>query len=261
MTSSHNEHQAEQERGRGGLGVHTSHRSVLPPLFPLSKQSVAPSTSPRPPSPQAHARIIARVTQTVSCVTQTVSCVTQTVSCVTQPASSVTQVIPLLLPYMVAVTFTAFVCWPWMSLVQLCLEFLTLGGWNPAVLSWSQNPPLWVGSTVLTYHYAAPTFLRWTHQRSSAQLVGAFIVLYAVRSAIALGILMVLPNDPVYQNIIHVWAPVQVSSPLHHGPIWADLLGSDVLERPYTVAGGGVPPLTPPTSLPLDPLPPSLLLL
>ena len=36
---------------------------------------------------------------------------------------------------------------------------------------------------------------------------------------------------------------------------------SDVLERAYTVGGGGVPPLTPSTSLPLDPLPPSLLLL
>ena len=34
--------------------------------------------------------------------------------------------------------------------------------------------------------------------------------------------------------------------------------GSDVSEGPYTVGGGGVPPLTPPTSLHLDPPPPPL---
>ena len=33
-------------------------------------------------------------------------------------------------------------------------------------------------------------------------------------------------------------------------------VASDALERPYTVGGGGVPPLTPPASLPLDPPPP-----
>ena len=43
-------------------------------------------------------------------------------------------------------------------------------------------------------------------------------------------------------------------APRGSGGVIAD--PSDVLERPYTVGGGGVPPLTPPTSLPFDPHPP-----
>ena len=60
---------------------------------------------------------------------------------------------------------------------------------------------------------------------------------------------------------------VTVQGPLgnqHRDDLWYRGWGtaSDVLEWPYTVGGGGVPPLTPPTSLLLDPLPlpPSLLL-
>ena len=77
-------------------------------------------------------------------------------------------------------------------------------------------------------------------------------------------------TDPqIHSNIPESEPPIwgQVSPSNLHSPapnasapsVSAKPLLRDVLERRYTVGGGGVPPLPPPTSLPLDPLPPSLL--
>ena len=146
------------------------------------------------------------------------------------------QVCPLLLPYLVAVTLTALACWPWINQFQLLLEFLTIGGWNPAVLSWSQNPPLWFASTVLTWHYVSPAFLRFTNGCTGKQLVGAFFALYALRSGIGMAALLSIPKVLAKQGAVHVWAPVQVSRCSLPQPPTALQQPSEALCRPLQTA-------------------------
>ena len=123
----------------------------------------------------------------------------------------------LLPPYLVAVALTGAVvaitcnygaCW-----AQLLLEAGTLGGWNPLILWLSQNRPLWFVSTVMTYHYLSPFYLRWLRHRSAPGLALLFLGLCALRSCTAVTALLAFPTV-VSPQVIRVWAPVQVWLPL-----------------------------------------------
>ena len=67
------------------------------------------------------------------------------------------------------------------------------------------------------------------------------------------GVFWVKPTHPKKNSSPTFWLGKKSNLDLATPP---DPPPSDVLERPYTAGGGGVPPLTPPSSLPLDPLPP-----
>ena len=135
----------------------------------------------------------------------------------------------LIPPYIVAIVFTAV---PlalerdgWECLLQYGLEILTIGGWNPLLSWWTMNRPLWFLSTLLTYHYVSPFFLRWTRRQSVGRLLVVLAALYALRTGIACLVLVLLEqwtgNLEAYGRIIHLWSPTQ---------IWVPFMGA-VLEQ------------------------------
>jgi len=135
----------------------------------------------------------------------------------------------LIPPYIVAVVFTAvplaLECDGWEGLLQYGLEILTIGGWNPLLSWWTMNRPLWFLSTLLTYHYVSPFFLRWTRRQSVRRLLVVLAILYALRTGIACLVLALLEqwtgDLEAYARIIHLWSPTQ---------IWVPFMGA-VLEQ------------------------------
>ena len=127
----------------------------------------------------------------------------------------------LIPPYIVAVFFTALPlalqCTSWRCVVQYGLEILTIGGWNPLLSWWTMNRPLWFLSTLLTYHYVSPFFLRWMRRRSVRQLLVLLASLYVLRTAIACLVLLALEawtgDLQAYGRIIHLWSPTQIWVP------------------------------------------------
>merc|ERR1719361_3345473 len=54
--------------------------------------------------------------------------------------------------------------------IQYGLDILTIGGWNPMLIWWTQNRPLWFISMLLTYHYVAPKYLKWLRNKKNDKL-------------------------------------------------------------------------------------------
>jgi peptidoglycan/LPS O-acetylase OafA/YrhL len=127
----------------------------------------------------------------------------------------------LIPPYAMALILTAapvlIRCSEWTCIFQYLLECTTLAGWNPALMWWTNNRPLWFLSTALTYHYASPFFLRWIRKRSVKQLCLALIGLYALRTGLAIASLLSLQaifgNMKDTGRVIHCWTPIQVWIP------------------------------------------------
>lgn len=127
----------------------------------------------------------------------------------------------LIPPYIMTVILTAvpvaMTCREWTCVFQYVTECTTLAGWNPASMWWTCNRPLWFLSTVLTYHYASPWYLRWIQKRSVKQLCLALIGLYALRTVLAIATLLSLQEIFGSLNntarIIHCWTPMQVWVP------------------------------------------------
>ncbi|CAE7528026.1 PFP-BETA1 [Symbiodinium pilosum] len=127
----------------------------------------------------------------------------------------------LIPPYIVAVCFTALplvlAYQSWHNLLQYVLEILTVGGWNPFLTFWTANRPLWFLSTLLTYHYVSPFFLRWTRRQSVRHLLVVLAFLYLLRTVVACVVLLVLEqwtgDLQTYGRIIHLWSPTQIWVP------------------------------------------------
>eukprot|EP00442_Polarella_glacialis_P019671 CAMPEP_0115087440 /NCGR_PEP_ID=MMETSP0227-20121206/23288_1 /TAXON_ID=89957 /ORGANISM="Polarella glacialis, Strain CCMP 1383" /LENGTH=473 /DNA_ID=CAMNT_0002477301 /DNA_START=67 /DNA_END=1488 /DNA_ORIENTATION=- len=127
----------------------------------------------------------------------------------------------LIPPYIMALVLTALPlclrCREWTCFFQYGLECTTLAGFNPALMWWTNNRPLWFLSTILCYHYASPFFLRWIRRLSVKQLFFALVGLYVVRTGLAVATLLSL--QAIYGDlettgrVIHCWTPLQVWVP------------------------------------------------
>jgi len=122
--------------------------------------------------------------------------------------------------YIVAVAITGISLMmrgTWVRVFHFALDCVTLGGWNPYLIWWSCNRPLWFISTLLTYHYLSPPFLRWTRRRSVVELAASLLLLYLTRLALACSVLVFLAGRPggLQENarVIHVWSPTQIWIP------------------------------------------------
>jgi peptidoglycan/LPS O-acetylase OafA/YrhL len=126
-------------------------------------------------------------------------------------------------PYIVAVVVTvpavAILGTSWWQGLQFLLEIITLGGWNPSLQFNSFNRPLWFISTLLSYHYVSPFYLRFIRQRNAAQLGTLYVGFYLLRQSIGLATLLALreiygeDDLPQYVRVIHLWSPTQVWVP------------------------------------------------
>ena len=97
---------------------------------------------------------------------------------------------------------------------QLLLETLTLGAWNPALLWSTYNRPLWLLSTMLSFLYVAPAYLRWIRRMNATQLAATFGLLYAIRACIIVAMTVaILPEHAANPRVLCVWAPSQVWIP------------------------------------------------
>jgi len=118
----------------------------------------------------------------------------------------------------------------WQFWVQYALDLLTVGGWNPMLIWWSANRPLWFISLLLSYHYVAPRYLSWLRKESTStlKLWIVLISLYLVRTATHLLSLWVIftfsrkespelaAEDSFFYDhsrLIHTWTPCQVCIP------------------------------------------------
>jgi len=127
----------------------------------------------------------------------------------------------LMPPFWIAVVFTvvalAFEYQSWPQILQCGLEGLGLGGWNPTLMWYSFNRPLWFVSTLLAYHYVSPAFLRWIRKRRPPQLAALVFTLYLLRQCIALATLLIIQgvysDISPYVRVIHLWSPTQVWVP------------------------------------------------
>ncbi|CAE7674105.1 PFP-BETA1, partial [Symbiodinium necroappetens] len=130
----------------------------------------------------------------------------------------------LIPPYIAALAVTglsaAMTCRTTTCAAQLALDCLTLGGWNPMLIWWTSNRPLWFISTLLTYHYVSPFFLAWIRRRSLRQLWASLIGMYVFRLSLACAVLTTLSQiaadgqaSKEWFRIIHVWSPTQIWIP------------------------------------------------
>ena len=67
--------------------------------------------------------------------------------------------------------------------IQFALELLTIGGWNPLMIWYSVNLPLWFISMLLTYHCLSPIYLKWLRHEntSNAKLWTTLFGFYVIR--------------------------------------------------------------------------------
>lgn len=54
--------------------------------------------------------------------------------------------------------------------IQFVLELLVIGGWNPFLIWYSVNLPLWFISMLLTYHCLSPKYLKWLRNDKTSNL-------------------------------------------------------------------------------------------
>lgn len=102
--------------------------------------------------------------------------------------------------------------------MQFILDLPTMGSWNPALLFWTRNRPLWFISTLLTYHYCSTGYLNWirsTSTRFIAVFIIACLVLRLVTSLVVLVCLVrIFPTTYTsYPRIIHLWSIDQIYLP------------------------------------------------
>jgi hypothetical protein len=93
-----------------------------------------------------------------------------------------------------------------------------MGSWNPALLFWTRNRPLWFISVLLTYHYCSTGFLNWIRAVSTrfiAVFIIACLVLRLITSVIVLVCLVrIFPTTySSYPRIIHLWSIDQIYLP------------------------------------------------
>jgi len=126
----------------------------------------------------------------------------------------------LIPPYIVALFLTllpvAWQCRQWTCWLQYALECTTLAGWNPALMWWTHNRPLWFMSTILTYLYISPFFLRWIRKQSVKGLLAFLLGLYLVRTGLAVAALICIQSifgSLDEGRVIHTWSPMQVWIP------------------------------------------------
>ena len=103
--------------------------------------------------------------------------------------------------------------------IQFALELLTLGSWNPALLFWTRNRPLWFISTLLCYYYFLPIYLPWVRGLKSTKIVFSVMIgMVVVRMLLGLTIYYTLtfifPHTyEHYPRIAHLWSVTQIFQP------------------------------------------------
>lgn len=111
---------------------------------------------------------------------------------------------------------------------QFLLEVVTLGPWNPAMIWWTSNLPLWFMNTLLAYYYVSWHFIRWLRAVESVRfLIALLVALVVVRavtaSAVLVALMYVYPDTyATYGFLIHTWTVVQLSLPFM-GAILAEI--------------------------------------
>jgi len=135
----------------------------------------------------------------------------------------------LMPPYIMTLVLTAIPvaasCRSWTCWFQFSLECTTFSGWNPALIWWTYNRPLWFMSTVLTYHYASPFYLRWIRKRSVRELMLSLLGLYFLRTGLAAAVLFVL--QALFGSLEDVGRAIHCFSPLQ---VWVPAMGA-ILEQ------------------------------
>jgi len=84
--------------------------------------------------------------------------------------------------------------------VEFVLELFTFGSWNPALLFWTRNRPLWFISVLLTYHYCSTYYLTWVRGSSFNTVASTLLLFVVTRFAVACIILVCI----VQVTIIHI---------------------------------------------------------
>lgn len=103
--------------------------------------------------------------------------------------------------------------------IQFALELLTLGSWNPALLFWTRNRPLWFISTLLCYYYFLPIFLPWVRGLKSTKIVFCVLMsMVIVRMLLGLliyySLTLIFPHTyEHYPRIAHLWSVTQIFQP------------------------------------------------
>lgn len=111
---------------------------------------------------------------------------------------------------------------------QFVLEVFTLGPWNPAMIWWSNNLPLWFMNTLLAFYYISWHFIKWIRAFESVQyllvLLVTLLILRAITASVVLVCLLYVFPDTYesYGFLIHTWTVVQLYLPFM-GAILAEI--------------------------------------
>lgn len=101
---------------------------------------------------------------------------------------------------------------------QFVLDLLTMGSWNPALLFWTRNRPLWFMSNLLTYHYCSAGFLNWIRNTSpyyvSGFIIGCLILRLVTAVIILVCLVRIFPTTySSYSRILHLCSLDQIYLP------------------------------------------------